>query len=227
METKKEYAELEKKVLREGFKQFRKELLKASEPMAMVLRKYGVMYDDELLKRINLSLYHHEEHNCVVCIPPNIGEGSLPHSILEIFIKKIRLALTKPLHSTVKGLSRSDGLQTNDVRGLGFVRRGTMLFLGIDATQDSVLLQGAKKASKKAWSITYKFKEHPYGWNYIYTGKPDVEAQGALPSFGWIPIVGKILAPVAPDLVGLVETLYTNSDFNNFLPPITSSETTK
>jgi len=130
--------------------------------------------------------------------------------IPDIQISKIRKSLSNPLHSTVESLSNRDGIQKTDVKGLGRVRRGTMLFLGFDATQDSVLLQGAKKASKKAWSISFKFKEHPFGWNYIYTGQKDTKSPiGSLPSFGWIPIRSKD-----------GETLYSNSDFNNFLPDI-------
>jgi len=139
----------------------------------------------------------------------------------KLRLPQIRKSLQSPLQSTVASLSQTDGVQNEDIRGLGRVRRGTMLFLGFDATQDSVLLQGAGQPSKKAWNITFKFKEHPFGWNYIYQGKPDLKSRpDSLPRKGWIPLKGPGVPPVPPDTVGTFETLYRNSNFNNFLPKI-------
>lgn len=134
--------------------------------------------------------------------------------IEDIQLSKIRFALRNPLHSTAANTnnpSATDGTQSSDVRGLGSVLRGAMLFLGFSASQDTVILQGGGLTSKKAWRIRYRFKEHPYGWNYIFRGKPDLNSRvGSLPRAGWWPVMNN--ADNKP--------LYSVSNFNNFLPPV-------
>lgn len=132
--------------------------------------------------------------------------------IEDIKLSKIRTALRKPLHSTVLvNPSATDGTQASDVRGLGKVFRGTMLFLGFSASQDTVILQGGGLPSKKAWRIRFRFKEHPYGWNYIFRGKPDLKSRAfSLPRSGWWPVMNN----------SDNKPLYDVSNFNNFLPEV-------
>ncbi len=132
----------------------------------------------------------------------------------KLDISGIRKSLRKPLHSDLRAPNpaNGDGRTLVTVKGIGRVRLGTLLFSGFSASQDTIILQGAGKPTKKAWRARFRFKEHPFGWNYIFRGKPDNKSQPAdsLPRLGWWPILDNITNKPPYDV----------SDFNKFLPDV-------
>ena len=131
----------------------------------------------------------------------------------KLEIAKIRNALRRPLHSDLKSPNPAavDGIRGVVVKGIGNIKLGSLLFTGFSASQDVVLLQGADKTTKKAWKARFRFKEHPFGWNYVFRGKRDVKSRGGtLGSLGWWPILDNTSN----------KPLYDISDFNKFLPDI-------
>jgi hypothetical protein len=146
-------------------------------------------------------------------------EWTLDYKQIEkLDINGIRRAQRRPLHSQKRiNPASGDGVDTLVVKGIGNVKQGQLLFMGASAVQDTVILQGAGKPTKKAWRVRFRFKEHPFGWNYVFRGKPDIPSgnfkgapPGTLARVGWWPILDNISN----------KPLYDVSNFNDFLPDI-------
>jgi len=86
-----EYSELEKKVIKKGKDDFRKELQIASKPMLSVLKKYGIKNGHKLLNEIKLIYPYSPEgyFEYAVNIPVNDGLDLLNSKILEMFMNDI------------------------------------------------------------------------------------------------------------------------------------------
>ena len=91
METKEKYSELEKKVIEQGFLDFRKELEEASIPMGIVLRKYNLQYKyGKVLQKICLRCPFESDFDMsAVHIPSDDLLNELEPLFLDIFLKEI------------------------------------------------------------------------------------------------------------------------------------------
>lgn len=86
------YTKLEKKIIEVGCKRFRKELEEASKPMLKVLKKYGMVRDHELLKKIKLHYpYGNDSFSQYAVNIPNDKELDSIHSkILDNFMNEVK-----------------------------------------------------------------------------------------------------------------------------------------
>jgi hypothetical protein len=90
-ETKKEYSELEQKILKRGYENFKKELREASIPMLRVLEKYGIHSNyHPLLKKICLKHPGVCECKSAVSLPDNSVLSSLNEAILHNFMEEVK-----------------------------------------------------------------------------------------------------------------------------------------
>ena len=90
METKEKYSELEKKVIEQGFLDFRKELEEASLPMGIVLRKYNLYKYGKVLQKICLRCpFEADFYVSAVHIPDNDSLTELEPLFLDMFLKDI------------------------------------------------------------------------------------------------------------------------------------------
>lgn len=148
-------------------------------------------------------------------------EWTLSYSKIEkVDFNLIRAALTNPLHTdepTIVGTKKvrfDDGKKNSGGKLPGFeqnVRNGSLMFQGINASKDAIILGPPGGEANNAWNISFKIKEHPYAWNYIFRGKVDTSAAiGSLPRFGWWP-------PLSNDNN---DGFYGHTNFNDFLPKI-------
>lgn len=148
-------------------------------------------------------------------------EWTLSYSKIEkVDFNIIRAALTNPLHTdeaTIAGTKKvrfDDGKLNSGGKLPGFeenVRNGSLMFQGVSASKNAIILVPAGGKANNAWNISFKIKEHPYAWNYIFRGKNDTSAAiGSLPRFGWWP-------PLSNDDN---DGLYGHTNFNDFLPKI-------
>ena len=146
-------------------------------------------------------------------------EWTLDYKRLDKFDKDNFRKFMGALHKKkdVTNPHRSDGIfkdSTVDLRGLGKMRNGVLLFIGGTASQDVVVLQGGGLPSKKAFRVRFKFKEHMFGWNYIFRGIVDTNARGnANGRKGWWPALDNISNKPRYENAG---------DFNNLIPKIGS-----
>lgn len=87
-----EYTKLEKKIVEKGRKAFRKELQEASKPMLAVLKKYGMVNDHELLKKITLFYpYGNDSFSQYAVNIPNDKElVSIEGKILDNFMDEVK-----------------------------------------------------------------------------------------------------------------------------------------
>ena len=91
MGTKEKYSELEKKVIEQGFLNFRKELEEASIPIGIVLRKYNLQYKyGKVLQKICLRCpFEADFYVSAVHIPENNLLTELEPLFLDMFLKDI------------------------------------------------------------------------------------------------------------------------------------------
>ena len=101
METNEKYSELEKRVIKQGFLDFRKELKKASIPMIEVLKKYGMEYRyGKVLQKIFLRYPSDSDFDIsAVYIPANDLLKELEPQFLDMFLEEV-----KKLKETVDNL---------------------------------------------------------------------------------------------------------------------------
>lgn len=86
-----EYTKLEQKILEKGRRDFRKELEEASKPMLSVLKKYGMVNDHELLKKITLFYPYSDYYTAqyAVNIPCDKELTSIDSKILDNFMSEV------------------------------------------------------------------------------------------------------------------------------------------
>ena len=86
-----EYSELEKKVITKGKNSFINELQEASKPMLVVLKKYGVGHNDEVLKEIQLNYPYSREAYFQYAVKVQHDKlDSLNSKILDNFMEEIK-----------------------------------------------------------------------------------------------------------------------------------------